>query len=144
MVWVWLDREEVCKNKILYDTKSSLIFQLIRNYYCLKWASWVAQVVRNLPAMWETWVWSLGREGRSPGEGHGNPLQYSFLENPMDRGVWQATVHGVAKSQTRLSDKHFRFTLLSEINFNQTVTIKRPDIMLNLEGRHLWSLTESL
>ena len=40
--------------------------------------------------------------GRSPGGGHGNPLQYSCLENPMDRGAWQATVHGVAKSQTRL------------------------------------------
>ena len=38
--------------------------------------------------------------GRSPGEGHGNPLQYSCLENPMDRGAWQATVHGVIKSQT--------------------------------------------
>ena len=37
--------------------------------------------------------------GRSPGEGNGNPLQYSFLENPMDRGAWWATVHGVAKSQ---------------------------------------------
>ena len=40
--------------------------------------------------------------GRSPGEGNGNPLQYSCLENPIDRGAWQATVHGVAKSQTRL------------------------------------------
>ena len=38
--------------------------------------------------------------GRSPGEGHSNPLQYSCMENSMDRGVWQATVHGVAKSQT--------------------------------------------
>ena len=38
--------------------------------------------------------------GRSPGGGHGNPLQYSCLENPMDRGAWRATVHGVAKSQT--------------------------------------------
>ena len=37
---------------------------------------------------------------RSPGEGHGNPLQYSFLENPMDRGAWQATVRRVTKSQT--------------------------------------------
>ena len=42
--------------------------------------------------------------GRSPGEGNGNPLQYSCLENPRDRGARQATVHGVAKSQTRLSD----------------------------------------
>ena len=38
--------------------------------------------------------------GRSPREGNGNPLQYSCLENPMDRGVWRATVHGVAKSWT--------------------------------------------
>ena len=42
--------------------------------------------------------------GRSPGERNGNPLQYYCLENPMDRGAWQATVHGVAKSQTRLRD----------------------------------------
>ena len=42
-------------------------------------------------------------------EGNGNPLQYSCLENPMDRGAWQATVHGVAKSQTRLSDFAFTF-----------------------------------
>ena len=38
--------------------------------------------------------------GRSPGEGHGNPLQYSPLENPMDRGSWWATVHGIANGQT--------------------------------------------
>ena len=42
--------------------------------------------------------------GRSPGEGNGTPLQYSCLESPMDREAWQATVHGVTKSQTRLSD----------------------------------------
>ena len=42
--------------------------------------------------------------GRSPGEGNGNPLQYSCLENPMDGGAWWATVRGVAKSRTRLSD----------------------------------------
>ena len=40
--------------------------------------------------------------GRSPGGGHRNPLQYSCLENPMDRGAWRATVHGVAKNQTQL------------------------------------------
>ena len=44
--------------------------------------------------------------GRSPGEGHSNPLQYSFLENPKDRGAWWATVHGVTKSWTRLSETH--------------------------------------
>ena len=42
--------------------------------------------------------------GRSFGEGNGYPFQYSFLENPMDRGVWQATVHGVAEHQTWMSD----------------------------------------
>ena len=42
--------------------------------------------------------------GRSPGEGNGNPLQYSRLGNPMDGGDWRATVHAVAKSQTQLSD----------------------------------------
>ena len=45
--------------------------------------------------------------GRSPGEGNGNPLQYSCLENPMDGGAWWATVHGVAKSWTWLSDLTF-------------------------------------
>ena len=42
--------------------------------------------------------------GRSPGAGHGNPLQYSCRENPMDRRVWWATIHAVAKSQTRPND----------------------------------------
>ena len=47
---------------------------------------------------------SIPGSGRSPGEGNGNPLQDSCLENPMDRGAWWATVHGVAKSRTQLSD----------------------------------------
>ena len=48
-------------------------------------------MVKRLPTMWETWV---------HGEGNGNPFQYSCLENPMDGGAWQATVHGVAESDT--------------------------------------------
>ena len=47
---------------------------------------------------------SVPGSGRSPGKGHDTPLQYSCLENPMDRGAWRATVHGVTKSQARLSD----------------------------------------
>ena len=47
---------------------------------------------------------SIPESGRSPGDGNGNPLQYSCLENPMDRGDWRATVQGVTKSQTLLSD----------------------------------------
>ena len=47
---------------------------------------------------------SVPESGRSSGEENGNPLQYSFLESAMDRGAWWATVHGVAKSRTQLSD----------------------------------------
>jgi len=46
---------------------------------------------------------SIPGSERSPGEGNGNPLQYSCLEKPVDRGAWTATVHGVAKRQTQLS-----------------------------------------
>ena len=67
----------------------------------LEGAFQVAQLVKNLPAKQETRVPSLSRED-SPGGGHGNPLQYSCLENPMDRGAWQAMVQRVAKSQIRL------------------------------------------
>ena len=52
---------------------------------------------------------SIPGSGRSPGEGNGTPLQDSCLENPMDRGAWWATVHGVAKSWTRLRDFTFTF-----------------------------------
>ena len=63
---------------------------------------------------------SIPGSGRSPGEGNGSPLQYSCLENPMNEGAWLATVHGVAKSWTRLSD--FTITIdaeryLTEFNF---------------------------
>ena len=66
-------------------------------------ASPVAQMVKNPPARWETRVPSLGGS-RPSGVGHGNPLRYSCLENPMDRGAWRNRVRGVAKSRTRLSD----------------------------------------
>ena len=56
-------------------------------------------MVKNPPASSGDVVLIPG-SGRSPGEGNGNPLQYSCLGNSMDRGVWQATVHGVSKSQT--------------------------------------------
>ena len=67
----------------------------------------MAQLVKNLPAMRETWVRSLDW-GDSPREGKGYPLQYSCLGNPMGRGAWQATVHGVAKESDttlRLNNK---------------------------------------
>ena len=53
---------------------------------------------------WNAGDWGLiPGSGRSPGEGNGKPLQYSCLENSMNRGAWQATVHGVTKSQVQLS-----------------------------------------
>ena len=62
-------------------------------------------VVKTLPANvgGERDTGSIPRLGRSLGEGNGNPLQYYCLENTMDRGVWRATVHGVAKNQTQIS-----------------------------------------
>ena len=54
---------------------------------------------------------SIPGSGRSPGEGNGTPLQYSCLENPMDGGAWLATVHGVAKSWTRLRDFTITITM---------------------------------
>ena len=59
-------------------------------------------VVKNPPANAGA-VGSISGSGRSPGEGNGNPLQYSCLGNPMDRGAWQATVHGITQSWTQLS-----------------------------------------
>ena len=76
------------------------------------WASLVAQSVKHLPAMWETWVRSLGRKD-TPGEGNGNPLQHSCLENLMGRGAWWATVYRITKSRTRLSDSRFLLFLVS-------------------------------
>ena len=64
----------------------------------------VAQKVKNPPAMQETWVQSLGWE--DPME-KGMVTQYSCVQNPMDGGAWQATVHGVPKSWTRLTSLHF-------------------------------------
>ena len=66
------------------------------------WASQVMLVVKNPPANAGDLkdAGSIPESGRSPGEGHGNPLQYSFLENPMERGTWQATIHGVVQSDT--------------------------------------------
>ena len=61
-------------------------------------------MVKNLSAMQETWVDPIPGLGRSSGEGKAFLLQYSCLENSMDRGAWWATVHGVTKNWTRLRD----------------------------------------
>ena len=63
----------------------------------------IGAVIKNQPASAGD-PGSIPGSGRSPGEGNGNAFQYSCLENPMDRGAWRATVRGVTKSQTRLSN----------------------------------------
>ena len=76
--------------------------------------SLVAQRVKNLPAMWETWVLFQAGFGKCPGEGKVYPLQYSGLENSMD-----CVVHGVAKSRTRLSYFQFSELLYIPRNYRQ-------------------------
>ena len=66
-------------------------------------------MVKNPPANVEAGgTGSIPGLGRCPGEGNSNPLQYSCLENPMDRGAWWATIHGMATSWTQLSCTHTR------------------------------------
>ena len=92
-----------------------------------KWT--VALVLKNLPA-------SVGdmRDGcsilwseRSSGEGHGNPLQYSCLENPMDRGAWWATVHKVAKSQTQVK----RFNSSGAGSLSWGLQVQTPELSMD-------------
>ena len=73
--------------------------------------------------------------GRSSGEGNGTPLQYSCLENPMDRGAWWATVHGFTKRQTRLSDFTFHFQSFWASLVAQLV--KNPPTMQETQVRFL-------
>ena len=72
-----------------------------RGDMCIHWecmrASLIAQLVKNLPACNARDLGSIPGSGRSPGEWNGNPLQYSCLENPMDRGAWRATVHELTR-----------------------------------------------
>ena len=80
---------------------SSYLLSLILTFLPPSLSSQVALVAPAWPMQERLKRWgSIPGSGRSPGESHGNPLQYSSLENPMDRGAWWATVHGVAKSRT--------------------------------------------
>ena len=84
-------------------------------------ASLVAQSVKNLPATWEIAcnagdLGSIPGWGRSPRERNGNPLGYSWLENSIDRGDWQAIVHGVARVQYDLATK-LRTTTTSDTSW---------------------------
>ena len=80
------------------------------------------------------------------GESDGTLLQYSCLENPMDRGAWWAAVHGVARSRTRLSDFTFTFhfhALEKEMATHSSVLAWRIPGRGSLVGCHLWGRTES-
>ena len=105
------DTNKLCRVKYFCLVLCQLAFHLsyyLLNVFCVgsgKWFSHCSSVLQDFPHS------SVGKEsacnagdlgsfpgtGRSPGEGNGNPLQYSRLENPMDGGVWQATVHGVTR-----------------------------------------------
>ena len=88
-------------NSCAEEFRLHLILERVTNtFFC---ASLAAQTVKEFVCNAED-VSSIPASGRSPGEGNGYPLEYSCLENFMDRGSWQATVHGVAKNQTRLSN----------------------------------------
>ena len=85
-------------------------------------------------------------KGNCPGEGNGNPLLYFCLENPKDRGAWRATVHGVAKSRTRLSDFPFTFhyhALEKEMATHSSVLAWRIPGMGSVVGCCLCGRTES-
>ena len=96
--------EEEDTNKIMIE-KGSLLTYIWGFTNERNSSSLVAQRLKRLPAMQETRIRSLGRED-CPGEGNGNPLQYSCLENPMDRGAWRATDHRITvKLQNNLANK---------------------------------------
>ena len=93
---------------------------------------------------------SIPDSGRSPGEGNGNPLQYSFLEKSMDRGVWWATVHGVTKSRTQLNDFHtldFTDSILCLLTFLHLLkpfcqkVFLLPEIPVRRYTTHFWTYT---
>ena len=99
---------------------NQVLFFLVTFMPLIIWASQLAPVVKSLPAnAGDTRdardVGSIPGSGRSPGGGHGTPLQYSCLENPMDRGAWWATVHGITKSQSwlKLPSTHACFDCIS-------------------------------
>ena len=90
-VLINLKATETCKEKYNKHLYSQFLQLTAVNIFL--WVSLVAQIGRNLPANAGD-VGLIPGSGRSPGGGNGNPLQYSCLENPMDRGAWRGTVHG--------------------------------------------------
>ena len=104
--WCWASLHVLFRPSAFFCLFVCFENYLFRSAHFLIGASKVALVVKNPPA--NAWgvsdVGSIPGLGRFPGGGNGNPLQYSCLENPMDREAWWATVHGAAKSQAQLSN----------------------------------------
>ena len=96
-------QSEVCVQRIRHKT-NTVWFHLKETHTAINSGSPGGSAVKNPPADAGD-PGSVPESGRSLGEGNNNPLQYSWLENSIDRGAWWATVHRVAKSQIRLSDQ---------------------------------------
>ena len=129
ITWTFLKRKNWLKFKLELKQGSIYYHHLTNKVYwvftmcnsmqfdcfILLWPSLVVQTIKNLPGIQETRVQSLDRED-SPGEGNGYPLQYSCLENHMERGAWWATVHGVTLStHTLLLLIIFSLSLMSPV-----------------------------
>ena len=113
------------------------------------WGEWVERGFENREMqVWSPKVGTALRNNRCTpiGEGNGNPLQYSCLENPMDGGAWWAAVHGVVKSRTRLSDFTFTFIFMHwKRKWEPTLVLLPGESQgrWSLVGCRLWGRTES-
>ena len=137
-------------------TSTYVLFSCIKNFQKV-WTFLSPNL--SLTVAWSPNLWSLtlgiilhvsansdlSLSHRISGEGNGNPLQYSCLENPMDGGAWKAAVHGVAKSRTRLSDVTFTFHFHDWRRQWQPTPVFLPGEsqgQRSLVGCHLWGRTE--
>ena len=134
----FLHKEESVKSKLK---------RILQN----KWVPWMAQQVKNLPTMQEMWV-PISGSGSSPRKENGNPLQYSYLGNPTDRGAWRATVRWVAKNRIRLSNRtctqHLPLLSLSARSKSKTSlegnsTIKNHQKYLQFFVNDIWQSIKS-
>ena len=111
----------------------------------MKWEKTAYPILRPyLSSVSKTVVFAEGQKDR-PGEGNGTPLQYSCLENPMDRGAWQAAVHGVTKGWTQLSNFTSLFTFMHWRRKWQPTPVFLPGESQgrgSLVGCRLWGRTE--
>ena len=98
-------------------------------------------MVKNLPASAGDMrdLCSIPGSGRSPGGGHGDPLQYSCLKNPVDRGAWRATVHVVAKSQTQKQLSMHAYTTIHLYCIVHKVTIVDLRLYKTTLGLKIWN-----